>query len=60
MIKDDDILLLDEPRLSPAERLYLPQIVDGMTVTLRHLGRSLFKRTITVQYPEEQRQLRVE
>ena len=60
MIKDDDILLLDEPRLSPAERLYLPQIVDGMAVTLRHLGRSLFKRPITVQYPEEQRQLRVE
>lgn len=60
MIKDDDILLLDEPRLSPAERLYLPQIVDGMVVTLQHLGRSLFKRPITVQYPEEQRRLRVE
>ncbi len=60
MIKDDDILLLDEPRLNAAERLYIPQIVDGMIVTLRHLGKSLFKRPITVQYPEEQRQLRVE
>jgi len=60
MIKDDDILLLDEPRLNAAERLYLPQIVDGMIVTLRHLGKSLLKRPITVQYPEEQRQLRVD
>ena len=60
MIKDEEILLLAEPQLSAAERLYIPQIVDGMAVTLRHLGRSLFKRPITVQYPEEQRPLRVE
>ena len=60
MIRDDDILLIDEPQLSAPERLYLPQILDGMRLTLRHLGRSLFKRPITVQYPEEKRELRVE
>ncbi len=60
MIHDDDILLLDEPELNAVERMYLPQIVDGMKTTLRHLGRSLFVRTLTVQYPEEQRELRVE
>ncbi len=60
MIHDDDLLLLDEPKLNAAERLYLPQIVDGMRTTLRHLGRSLFKQTLTVQYPEEKRDLRVE
>ena len=40
--------------------MYLPQIIDGMKTTIRHLGRSLFKQTLTVQYPEEQRELRVE
>lgn len=60
MITDDDILVVDELKLSAAERLYLPQIVDGMRVTLRHLGKSLFKQPITVQYPEERRELRVE
>lgn len=60
MIHDNDLLLLDEPKLNAAERLYLPQIIDGMRTTLRHLGRSLFKQTLTVQYPEEKRDLRVE
>lgn len=60
MISDDDILELSEPSLGTAERLYLPQILEGMRTTLQHMGRSLFKRPITVQYPEEQRPLRIE
>ncbi|MBI4718773.1 MAG: NADH-quinone oxidoreductase subunit I [Planctomycetes bacterium] len=55
MIHNDDILELDEPQLSAAERLYLPQILGGMKTTLRHLGRTLLNRPFTVQYPEEQR-----
>ena len=60
MIRDDDILQIDEPRLGAAERLYLPQIIGGMGTTLRHLAKSLLKRPITVQYPEEKREFRVE
>ncbi len=60
MISDEDILVIEEPKLGAAERLYLPQIVAGMKTTLVHLGHSLLKRPMTVQYPEEQRDLRVE
>jgi NADH-quinone oxidoreductase subunit I len=59
MIKNDDILVLDEPQLSAAERLYLPQILEGMKTTIGHMGRSLTGRTRTVQYPEQQRTLRI-
>ena len=60
MISNDDILLVNEPPLSAAERLYVPPIWAGMKMTLRHWGKSLFDRPITVQYPEERRTLRVE
>ena len=56
MIKDEDIILIEEPRLTASDKLYLPQIVLGMKTTLRHM----FKKKITVQYPEQRRELRVE
>jgi len=40
VIKDDDIIVLEAPRLSTLERLYLPQIAAGMHTTWQHL----FKR----------------
>ena len=60
MIDDADIIKLDSPQLSAAERLYVPQIVEGMKTTLRHLHKTLTKGAMTVQYPEQQRKLRVE
>ena len=60
MIRDEDIINVDEPDLSATERLYLPQIVDGMMTTIRHVGKSLFGKPMTVQYPEEKREVRVE
>jgi len=60
MIRDEDILDIDEPHLSAAERLYLPQILGGMVTTLRHMGKTLLDKPMTVQYPEEQRTLRKE
>ena len=60
MIRDEDILEIDEPKLGAAERLYVLQILDGMKTTLRHMGKSLMGGAITVQYPEQQRELRVE
>ena len=60
MISDADLLRIDEPQLTASERLYLPQIVDGMRTTLRHMGKTLLKNTFTVQYPEEKRDLRLQ
>ncbi len=56
MIKSSDILYLEPPELNVAERLYVPQIVDGLAVTLKHL----FRKKRTTQYPEERVAQRVE
>jgi NADH-quinone oxidoreductase subunit I len=42
-------MLLKRPELTWPERLYLPAIIGGFRVTLRHF----FKRKLTMQYPEE-------
>jgi NADH-quinone oxidoreductase subunit I len=38
-------------KLSLGERLYLPAIVGGLGITIKHF----FKKKATIQYPEEQR-----
>ena len=56
------------PELSFADRLYLPQIVQGVAVTTRHFARNLAlhilhlfglardrRAAVTVQYPEERK-----
>ncbi len=48
------VKVLNVPKLSLLERLYLPQIIEGLKITLRHL---LGFNPITVQYPEEVKQL---
>ena len=64
MIKDKDILVLKEPKLSAAERLYLPQIFSGMVTTIVHLYQAIVKnltgKSFTVQYPEKQVEVRKE
>lgn len=57
MIRDADIILIKEPKLSAADKLYFTQIAQGVKVTLNHL---FFKPQVTVQYPEEKRELRVD
>jgi NADH-quinone oxidoreductase subunit I len=59
VIREEDIVNVDEMRreLSVAERFYLPQIAQGMSVTLRHLFKG---STRTVQYPEVRREPRLE
>ena len=37
-----------KPKLTLAERLYLPAIVRGLVLTFRHL----LRRKVTLQYPE--------
>jgi NADH-quinone oxidoreductase subunit I len=59
---------MQSPRLTLAERLYLPQVLQGIAVTTRHFARNLALHTlhlfglarnrraaVTVQYPEERK-----
>ena len=45
---------IKQPKLSFFENLYLPQIIGGLWITLKHL---LGTKAITVQYPEEVKEL---
>lgn len=56
-MKQEDIIEVGLPELSAAERTYLPQIIDGMRVTIRHMFGHKAK---TVEYPEKKRTLRIE
>ncbi len=59
-MRDDDVLVLQEPRLTAAERLYLPQILDGMGTTLRHVFDLPLRKETVRQYPEDTREGRGE
>lgn len=60
VLKDEDVLVLEEPNLSAAERLYIPQILGGMVTTAKHIAQTLAGKRLTVEYPEQQRKLRIE
>jgi NADH-quinone oxidoreductase subunit I len=60
VIRDEEIVEVEVPELSAAERLYLPQILDGMLCTLRHLFNPKIRNNMTVQYPERAMQQRIE
>lgn len=59
-MRDEDVVVLEIPELTPAERLYLPQIIGGFRTTLRHLFDVKFRNNRITQYPEQKRTLRVE
>jgi NADH-quinone oxidoreductase subunit I len=48
------VKVIQSPKLSFLERMYLPEIMRGLKITLMHLLRF---NPITVQYPEEVKQL---
>jgi NADH-quinone oxidoreductase subunit I len=58
-MRPDDVLVLEEPQLTPAERLYLPQIVGGFKTTLRHMFNIKRRHETVVRYPEQKRALRI-
>ncbi len=43
--------VVSRKEMTVMEKLYLPAIVQGMTITLKHL----FKKKVTVRYPEQER-----
>lgn len=58
--KETDIVHVDQPELTAAERLYVPQVLDGVKTTLRHLRTKRLRDETVVQYPEQKRVLRKE
>ncbi len=58
-MREQDYYIVQEPELSAAERLYLPQIIEGMRTTLRHMFNVRRRERVVVEYPEEKRELRV-
>jgi len=59
-MRDEDIIVIESPQLSAAERLYLPQIIDGMRTTLRHMFNKKRRERVVTQYPDQKRELRVD
>ena len=53
MLAEKDILRVDQPALESAETAYLPAILQGLALTFQHM----FRRKVTVQYPEQTRQV---
>ncbi|MEA3186549.1 MAG: NADH-quinone oxidoreductase subunit [Chthoniobacter sp.] len=46
--------IVHRPKLTFAEKLYLPQVVAGLAITFKHLKNMLLGRTkVVMQYPEE-------
>ena len=55
-MREEDVVVLREPELSAAERLYLPQIWDGVKTTLWHSFNIKLRNKTVTQYPEQTRQ----
>jgi NADH-quinone oxidoreductase subunit I len=52
---DPKLKRIEPPKLTLAEKCFLPQIAEGLGVTARHMAGVAFqKKAITLQYPEEQ------
>ena len=59
-MRDEDVIVVEEPKLSAAERMFLPQIIDGMRVTIRHMFNTRIRNKKVLQYPERKRAVRVD
>lgn len=47
-------VIVQRPKLNLAEKLYLPALLGGLTLTIKHFTNSLFGKTKeTMQYPEQ-------
>ena len=59
-MREEDVIVLEMPKLSAGERLYFPQIIAGMGATLKHMFSQNRRDQRVVKYPDARRELRVE
>jgi NADH-quinone oxidoreductase subunit I len=57
-MKAQDIIELQEPKLSSFESMFVPAVLAGLGTTIRHLGQTLRGTHRTMQYPEQRREQR--
>jgi len=55
-MKQEDLLIIEEPKLSLAEQFYLPQVLVGLGTTAKHMFQVLTGRHRVIQYPEQKRE----
>ena len=55
-MKPEDVVELQEPKLSSFEAMFLPAVLSGLGTTIRHLGQSIRGKHRTLQYPEQRRE----
>jgi NADH-quinone oxidoreductase subunit I len=55
-MKSSDVILLEEPRLSPLDEFYVPQVLAGLGTTMKHMFAVLGGKDRVIQYPEERRE----
>jgi NADH-quinone oxidoreductase subunit I len=57
-IREDEIIRLKSPTLTPSESVYLPEVVKGLGRTMRHFFTSFGQgpTSRTMQYPEQRRE----
>jgi NADH-quinone oxidoreductase subunit I len=55
-MKDSDIVVLQEPRLSTSDKFFIPQVLKGLGTTMKHMLRVLGGTDRVMQYPEERRE----
>ncbi len=56
-MKDSDVLVLEEPKLSLGDTFYLPQVLIGLGTTMKHMFNVVARgKDRVIQYPEERRE----
>jgi NADH-quinone oxidoreductase subunit I len=55
-MKDSDVIILNEPKLSLADQFFLPQVLIGLGTTMKHMLKVLAGTDRVIQYPEERRE----
>ena len=56
-MKDSDVLVLQEPKLSLGDQFYVPQVLKGLGTTMKHMLNVVVRdQHRVVQYPEERRE----
>ena len=56
-MKQSDVIVVEEPKLSLGDQFYLPQALIGLGTTLRHMFDVVVKnKHRVIQYPEEKRE----
>ena len=52
-MKESDVIVLQEPRLSLGDQFYLPQVLIGLGTTMKHMLRTLGGRIASSNTPRK-------